>query len=43
MNLAAIYNHKDGGGLFFASLDNPAFGGVAPIQFILDSAEVAGY
>jgi hypothetical protein len=24
-------------------LDNPAFGGVAPIQFNLDSAEVAGY
>jgi hypothetical protein len=43
MDLAAIYNHKDGGGLFFASLDNPAFGGVAPIQFNLDSSEVAGY
>ena len=43
MDLAAIYNHQAGGGLFFASLDNPAFGGVAPIEFNLDSKEVAGY
>ena len=43
MDLAAIYNHRAGGGLFFASLDNPALGGVAPIQFNLDAREVAGY
>jgi hypothetical protein len=43
MDVATVYNHKGGGGIFFASLDNPAFGGVAPIQFNLDSGEIAGY
>jgi len=43
MDLATIYNHTDGGGIFFASIDNPAFGGVAPIQFIMDSSAIAGY
>jgi hypothetical protein len=43
MDLATIYNHKDGGGIFFASIDNPAFGRVAPIQFTLDSSAIAGY
>lgn len=43
MDVATIYNRKHGGGIFFASIDNPAFGGVAPIQFIMDSSAIAGY
>ena len=43
MDVATIYNNTDGGGIFFASLDNPALGGVAPIQFNLDSGEITGY
>jgi hypothetical protein len=43
LNVAAIYNHRSGGGLFVASLDDPAMGGVAPIEFNVDAKEVAGY
>jgi hypothetical protein len=43
MELATVYNRTVGGGIFFASLDNPASGGVAPLQFNLDSSEIAGY
>lgn len=43
MDVVSLYNHKDGSGIFFASLDNPAFRGVAPIQFTFDSGEIAGY